>query len=131
MNSPNRYRGKKTGGKKKKRMRRLLYLEAGLLLSLFVVYLYFASYYNNHFFVNTTINGVDTSNMRINRAEEEVDATVRTYTLSLKERNAVTDTIYGENIDLHTVFEEGGLTDFIKAAERIFMAGISVSEAYA
>lgn len=113
--SSNRNNSRKSGGSGRKRskvVKRLMIAEAVLVISLLAVYLYFSIYYQKHFFSNTTVNGVDTSNMTVERAEQAINAEVKTYSLALEERNGVEDTIYGDSIDLHTVFE-GGLEQLI------------------
>lgn len=85
----------------------LLVVTAGLLIPLLFLYLYVAYYYDNRFYKATTINGVDTSNMTLEEAEDLITARVKAYKLTLYGRNNVTDTIGGDSINLHTVFEKG------------------------
>ena len=94
-------------GRKNKKLVMLMIVEGGLLLSLAAIYLFFGMYYQKHFFVGTTINGVNAANATVERAEAAINAQVKKYNLTLKERNGVSDIIYGENIDLHTEFESG------------------------
>lgn len=103
---------KRRSTKKQKKRRQLLLAEAGLLLALFALYYMIGRYYQDHFFNNTVINGVDTSNMTIERAEAEIDKQVKAYQLTVLGRNGITDTIYGDKIDLHTEYE-GGLVDLL------------------
>ncbi len=104
---------KKRSVKKQKRRRLLLLLEAGLLLCLFALYYMISLFYKDHFYNNTVINGVNTSNMTLERAEAEINQQVKAYQLKVLGRNGITDTIYGDKIDLHTEFE-GGLTELLK-----------------
>jgi flagellar basal body-associated protein FliL len=114
MNTTNQNKKKATSKRKKrKRLRILLILESGLLLTLIAIYLFFYAYYKDHFFTNTTINGVDASNRNADQAEEVINAQVKAYTLTLEERNNIKDTIYGDSINLHTEFE-GGLSDLLQ-----------------
>lgn len=112
-------RTKKTGAsksrrsKKSQRMRRILLIDAGVLCAILTVYLTFAFYYNNHFFGNTSVNGVDTSNMSEEKAEQTINKQVSSYILEIQQRNGTTDVIYGINIDLHTEFG-GSLSELIR-----------------
>ncbi len=115
--------------KKNKLLRKVLFIDAGVLSAILVVYLIFAYYYNNHFFGNTKVNGVDTSNMSEKKAEEAIGDQVSSYVLEIKHRNGASDFIYGNSINLHTEFagslselidQQGGLlwpTSLVKAQE--------------
>ncbi|MDF2486181.1 MAG: ErfK/YbiS/YcfS/YnhG family protein [Herbinix sp.] len=98
--------------RKSRRMTRILLLDAGILCAILAIYLIFALYYNTHFFSNTSVNGVDTSNMTLEEAEKAINEQVSTYELEILQRNGITDAIYGVNIELHTVFDDS-LTDLI------------------
>lgn len=89
--------------------RRKLLLIAGAVIILPLIGLYFfvSLYYHNHFFSNTSINGIDASNMTLEEAEDAINAEVKSYRLTIEGRNDIMDAIYGENIGLHTVFEGG------------------------
>lgn len=90
---------------KKRKIRALI---AGTLIGVPILFLYLilSFYYNNHFYHNTVINGVMTSNKTVNGAKEKINDQVRTYSLSLKERNDESEQIQGVNIELNTVFDE-------------------------
>ncbi len=99
--------------KRNSRIGRILIIDAGIIGVVLVVYLLFGLYYHSHFFGNTIINGVDTSNMTVEEAEAAINAQVLSYRLDLIQRNGVTDTVYGRNIELHTKFGES-LSELIK-----------------
>ncbi|HWT74151.1 MAG TPA: L,D-transpeptidase family protein [Mobilitalea sp.] len=80
---------------------------ACIIIPLLFLYLYIAFYYHTHFYTNTVINGISTSNMTVSQAEDAITAEVKAYSLTLEERNGVEDTINGKDINLHTVFEGG------------------------
>ncbi len=82
------------------------------MLALFALYFMISRHYQNHFYRNTFINGVDTSNMTIEKAEAAIDQQVKSYQLRVLGRNSITDTIYGDSIDLHTEYE-GDLVDLL------------------
>ncbi len=116
VNKSNRNRkpgtGKKRKSMKSKRMARILFIDAGVLCAILAVYLVFAFYYNNHFFGNTKVNGIDTSNMSVEKAERVINEQVSSYVLEIKQRNGVSDFIYGININLHSEFD-GSLSELI------------------
>jgi hypothetical protein len=92
----------------KSRVRRILIFSALTVIftPLLILYLYAASYYQKHFYSNTIINGIDTSDLTMEEAEDLISAKVKAYSLTLIGRNSVSDTITGESIRLHTVFEK-------------------------
>lgn len=95
MTKNNRSKGKK----------RLLYVSIGVFLPVLSLYLFLSIYYNNHFYNNTIINGVSASKMTVTQAEDNINAEVKSYILTLEERNGVKDRFFGESIGLHTVFD--------------------------
>lgn len=97
---------KRRKSKRNKRIIRLLLIDAGIFCAVIAVYLVFAVYYHNHFFGNTMINGVNTSNMTVEEAEKAINQQVSAYQLEIQQRNGITDTIYGMNINLHTEFDQ-------------------------
>ncbi len=114
--------------KKNKVMKRLLYVGVGVLSPLLILYLFFSFYYNNHFYSNTVINGVSASNMTENQAEEAITAQTKSYFIVLEGRNDVSDSIYGEDIGLHTVFD-GNIKDLL-AAQNSFAWPLSLFKSH-
>ena len=51
------------------RKRKLLFIMAGIFILLVISYISISLYYNTHFYMNTTINGIETSNMTVEQAE--------------------------------------------------------------
>jgi vancomycin resistance protein YoaR len=105
--------GQRRKSKKSKRIARILLIDAGILSVVLAAYLLFGLYYHTHFFGNTVINGVNTSNMTVEQAEAAINEQVLTYELDLIQRNGVTDKVYGRNIDLHTEFGQS-LSELVK-----------------
>ncbi len=97
-------KGKRRKSKRSRRLLRFLLMEGGILGLILLAYLLTAMYYKDHFFKNTVINGVDTSNMTIEQAEAAINRQAEAYRLELIQRNGIKDTVYGRNIDLHTEF---------------------------
>lgn len=82
----------------------LLFAGLGLLLPVLLLYGYFSFYYENHFYKNTYINGVNVSHMTVSQAEDTINAQAKYYILTLEERNSILEQIKGEDIGLHTDF---------------------------
>jgi hypothetical protein len=97
---------------RRKGMKRLINGSVGVLTPVIILYLFLSFYYNDHFYNDTSINSVSASNMTVNQAEDAINAQVRSYILTLEERNDVLDQIVGEDIDLHTVFD-GSIKDLL------------------
>lgn len=77
----------------------------GALISVIMMYIALSIYYNNHFYSNTRVNGVNASNMTVQEVEDAINSKVKTYAITLKGRNGISDLIYGKNIDLHTEYD--------------------------
>ncbi|WP_313133606.1 L,D-transpeptidase family protein [Anaerocolumna sp.] len=77
----------------------------GLFLVLLLTYLIISSYYDNHFYNNTIINGVRVSNMTVEQAEKAINEEVRSYLLPIYGRNNERDVIFGDDINLHAIFD--------------------------
>ncbi|MDF2612177.1 MAG: hypothetical protein K0R92_3651 [Lachnospiraceae bacterium] len=91
---------------KSKRMKRLLYGSVGVFTPILLLYLFLSFYYNNHFYHNTIINGVSTSNMTVNQAEDAINSQTKSYNITLQGRNDISDQMDALEIELHTVFTE-------------------------
>jgi hypothetical protein len=97
---------------------RLPFIGGGLFAVLLIIYLSGAIYYKGHFFANTMINGIDATNMKVSETQEAINSEVASYRLTLEERNNLSDTILGSNIDLHTEFN--GCVDQLLAGQNSF-----------
>lgn len=89
-----------------------LFVIIGFVFLLSLLYILSSLYYNTHFHMNTVINGVDTSNMTLKEAEDVIQEQFRTYSLTLEGRNDLTSQIYGEDFNMHAVFD-GSLEDLL------------------
>jgi hypothetical protein len=90
---------------KKKLNKRWMYITIWVFLPVILLYLLLSFYYNNHFYYNSVINGVSASNMNLAQAEEAINTETKSYLLKLEGRKDVVDHIYGDDIDLRTVFD--------------------------
>lgn len=91
----------------------LIFTGFGIVLPLLIVYLFFTFYYQKHYYVNTVINGTNTSSMTVQEAKDAVNEQVKHYFITIEGRNEISDNITGESIELHTVFDES-LSDLLK-----------------
>lgn len=119
-------RKKRRGSKKVKQLQ----MRAGVITGAAVVLIYIvgAFYYNWHFYQGTTINGVKSSNMTVEKAENVISKEVREYSLTIKERNDVTEQIKGSDIGLKIYFD-GGL-DSLKKRQSGLLWPISLFKKY-
>ncbi|MCD7801670.1 MAG: L,D-transpeptidase/peptidoglycan binding protein [Clostridiales bacterium] len=78
----------------------LLSVILGLLLIVAGIYAGIAKRYEEMFLPGSTINGIDVSGMTVSQAERALEDSQDSYTLTLIERDSVTETITGEEIDL-------------------------------
>jgi hypothetical protein len=76
-----------------------------LLTLLILSYILISLYYNTHFYMKTTINGTDISNMTVEQADEVIQAQFKTYSLKLEGRNSLSSEIRGEDFDLHVNYD--------------------------
>ena len=78
----------------------------GLLLIAFGIFAGIAKRYENMFLPGTTVNGLDVSGMTLSQAERVIQDSHEAYALTIQERDSVTETITGEEIDLSMVFDD-------------------------
>ena len=97
-NFDNQEKEKKTTNSKAKKIWKIAALSAVGFLA--AVYLAGAAYYNSHFFIGTTINGFECSNMNIDQAKQKIMDGIADYRYSLFERDGKTESISGADISL-------------------------------
>ncbi len=112
----------KNNTEQKARKNVLLYIIIGVFSVLILSYILISFYYNTHFFMNTIINGVDTSNMTVEQAEKAIQEEFRTYFLSLVGRNDLTAQINGKDFDIHARFD-GTLEDLLESQNSFLWIG--------
>ena len=89
----------------------LILILAGIVLV--GVYVYKAQGYRNTYFPHTVINGTDVSGKTAEEVKELIASGVNGYGLVLKLREEKQETVTGEKIGLHTVFD-GSLEEIIR-----------------
>lgn len=77
-------------------------------------YVYESGRYKTSFFPNTMVNGVDASQKTVEQVKELVSADVENYTLTIRGRGGLTDTITNDEIGLHMEFD-GSLEQYLAA----------------
>ena len=78
-----------------------------------VIYLTLGSKYRSEFFPNTTINGVDCSNLTIPEAEKKILASIEDYTLEIHFRGGDTESISGADFDF-TYHSDGSIQSLLE-----------------
>lgn len=82
-------------------MKKKLLIGFGTLIVLFIViYMGISMYFMNHFYVGTTINGIDVSKATQEDAEEAIQKLIEHYKLAINGRVDYEDVITGEEIGL-------------------------------
>lgn len=114
-------RGVKARSRKKKRFPVMAAVAAGVLIVGAAavsagIYIYEAKKYENVFFPNTVINGMDVSKKTVEEVKTLIGSGIDGYTLTLKQRSGDTETIVKDDIRLHSVFD-GSLETMLEAQE--------------
>lgn len=84
----------------------LMYVVSITTLILILGYILISLYYNNRFYKETMINGVDVSNLSVEQTEELIREEIRSYVLTLKGRNGTSEVIRGSDIALYAEFND-------------------------
>ncbi len=92
----------------------LMFVIIGFVSLLILSYILISFYYKTHFYMNTVINGVDTSNMTLEETKDVIQEQFKTYSLTLEGRNDLTSRIYGKDFDMHALFD-GNLEDLLSS----------------
>lgn len=103
-----------SGGRKGSWLIVALSVILGLLLILFGVFAGISTRYKEMFLPGSTINNLDVSGMTIAQVEKTLSDNQGEYTLTLVERDGITETITGEEIDFTLTFD-GSLNQLLEA----------------
>ncbi len=112
MNSMEKTRNMKLG----------LGIAAGLALALLVCYLGVAAFFSSHFLFGTVVNGIDASGKTIEEVEDAIAGEVNGYEIRIEPREGEAETIRGDEIGLHPVFD-GTLPDALAGQDRYAWIG--------
>lgn len=102
------------GGRKGSGLLVVLSIILGLLLILFGIYAGISTRYKDMFLPGSTINNLDVSGMTIAQVEQTLSDNQGEYSLTLVERDGITETITGEEIDFTLTFD-GSLDMLLEA----------------
>lgn len=110
---------RKRKGKRKNKKENKILKWTGISMGVVVVaYLGISSFFTNHFYFNTIINGVDFSLKSAKAVEAYMKAQVEDYTLTIIEKNDIKETISGAEISL--VYEESNeIKDALKSQKAL------------
>lgn len=97
------------------RKRTIIILTAVLVLLAAVggVYIGIGTYYKEHFFEHTTVNGLDVSDLTVREAEELVASQVENYQITVRTKEGTSETIDGADIGYHFV-SGGEMQEFLE-----------------
>ncbi len=88
----------------KKRIKWIITVVFGILLPITLFCLVVNKYNNKNLLNNTVIDDV-INNLTDEESENTFDTKIKTYSLTILGRNGLSDTIYGDEIALHTVYD--------------------------
>ncbi len=95
-----------TNNRRKKRNLKMVSIFVSAMIVLVLgTYLGISQYYKTHFYAQTFINGVDCSNLTVEKAKEKISYEVHTYKLTIEERNNKKETISGADIGLEVKYD--------------------------
>lgn len=97
---------------KRKRKQIFIITFAITILILLAVYIGMACYFKSHFFIGTSINGINSSNKGIEAVEDSIRREVKNYVLQIDGRNKLTDVITADAIDYEYV-PDGAVADLL------------------
>lgn len=118
--SRNLNKTKKSNNVRNNNAMKILGITLGIL---FLVYIGVSVYFMKHFYLGTTINGVECSGLKVKQAEDLITKEVRNYTLTFEERGEKSEQIAGSDIELVTLFDSD-LSD-IKDKQNPFLWPVS------
>ncbi len=110
----------KKGSNKKK----ALITTGAVVVALGVVYGVGAWYFTDHFQVNTKINGMNCTGKTVDEVKTMISDSIADYKLDVVQRNNVTETIVGKDIDLAMVYDS--TLDDAKNAQNAFAWPVSI-----
>lgn len=84
---------------KRKHKQKIYITFAVTILILLAVYFGIAYFYQSHFFIGTSINGINASNQGVDAVEDSIRREVKNYVLKIDGRNKLTDVITADSID--------------------------------
>lgn len=120
---PRRGQEEKAGEEKKSAKKRVRNIFLGFLGLLILVILgfYIAGivHFKDRFFLHTTINGFDASEMTVNEVEDIIAEKIGSYSLEIEERGGGSETITAEQINYRYVSQ--GETQAFKQSQNVFL----------
>lgn len=100
------------------------------IITLIVIYLGLAIYFNNHFYFGTKINGISASGKTVEALDTEIASLYESYSLTLEERDNIEEIISSSDIGLK--YDSQGKLEEIKNTQSTFgwIFGIFKSKNY-
>lgn len=98
----------------KKKQKNILIAFAITIFILAGSYIGMVFYFKSHFFIGTSINGINSSRKTVKEVEEKIRLEVKNYVLQIDGRNQLTDVITSDNIDYEYV-ADGAVKNLLKA----------------
>ena len=116
--------------KKRRRVRTRIKVIGVLLLGYILFFTFTSIYYRDKWYPNTTVNGIDVSNLTYNETREKIAKKVDNYQLEIIGKNNVSFKINGKDIDLKATYEKNLKKGFSKHFDDRSLFGIFANHDY-
>ena len=116
--------------KKRRRVRTRIKVIGVLLLGYILFFTFTSIYYRDKWCPNTTVNGIDVSNLTYNETREKIAKKVDNYQLEIIGKNNVSFKINGKDIDLKATYEKNLKKGFSKHFDDRSLFGIFANHDY-
>ena len=101
--------------KKRKNKRKLVIFT--VLGTAVILYLAFAIYFNDRFYFGASINSISISGKTVNEVKGDLSLDGENYSLTIKEKGGIEETISGKDIGLYFDINEEKIEDIVKIAK--------------
>lgn len=98
--------------RQRRRVKKKVKIIGGIILGYIILYGTVSLYYQDKWYPNTVINGINVSNMTVAQSEKVFNKAIENYSLEILGRDDVSFKIYGKDIEMSVNFEDSLNKDF-------------------
>lgn len=98
--------------RKRRRVKKRIKVIGAVILGYILLYFTVSMYYQDKWYPNTSINGINVSNMTYTESKKVFDETIKNYTLEVVSKDKISFKIKGEDINILANFENNLKKDF-------------------
>lgn len=110
--------------RKRRRVKKRIKVIGAVILGYILLYFTVSIYYQDRWYPNTSINGINVSNMTYTQSKDLFDETIKNYALEIVGKDKISFKINGKDIDLAVDFESNLKKDFISHKNNRSIFGI-------